>query len=189
MPRQVEGVDRTRRGKRLVVEQPVVEVAAEAVDQDDRRAAFAPCEIADLPPVDLHRLGGGAAVLVIVFGRHEVGLEVGDEGVDVGVGNALIGDDAEQAADRQHVAFLGDAAPEHAGVRRLDRAGDLLGLDIDDLIARRERIAFAHKPSGDLPLLHGEAPFGHANGADAFAHLLDSMTAFTAFCTAAALGM
>ena len=142
-----------------------------------------------MPPRDLHGLGGGSAVLVVVLGRHEVGLKVGDEGVDIGVGDALVRDDAEQAADRQHVALLGDAAAERARVRRLDRAGDLLGLDVDDLIARRDRIALIHKPSGHLPLLHGEAPFGHANGADAFAHLLDSITAFTAFCTAAASGM
>ena len=189
MPRQVEGVDRPLGGERVVVEEPIVEVAAEAVDEDDRRAAFALRQIADVPPGDLDRLGGRAAVLVVVLGRHEVGQEIRDEGVDVAVGDALVGDDAEQAADRQHVALLRHMAAQHAGVRRLDRAGDLLGLDVDDLIARRKRIALADQPAGDLALLHGEAPFGHANGADGVAHLLDSMTAFTARCTASASGM
>ena len=122
MPRQVEGMDHPLGGQRLVVEQPVVEVAAEAVDQDDRRAAFAPREVADRAPGDFHRLGRWAAVLVVVLGRHEVRLKVGDEGVDIGIGDAHVGDDAEQAADRKHVALLGDAAPQHACIRRLDRA-------------------------------------------------------------------
>ena len=124
MPRQVEGVDHALGGERFVVEQPVVEVAAEAVDQDDRRAAFAPREITNRAPRDLHGLGRRSAVLIVVLGRHEVGQKVADKRIDVGIGDALVGDDAEQAAHRQHVALLGDATPQHTGVGCLDRAGD-----------------------------------------------------------------
>ena len=41
VPRQIERVNRALGGERLVVEQPIVEIAAEAVHQDHRHTVFA----------------------------------------------------------------------------------------------------------------------------------------------------
>ena len=189
MARQVERVDRARLGQGVVIEQPVVQIAAEAVDQQHVLRTLPLDQVADARAVDLDALGRGAAILVVVLGGHEIGLEIGDEGVDLGVGDGRVGDNAEQPGDRQDIALRGDAPAQHAARGRFRRAGDFLGLDIDQLGAGRDRRALVDQPAGDLALLHGETPFRHCDDLDALAHLPYPATSRTAAPICSALGM
>src|SRR5438093_1354207 len=59
-----------------------------------------------------------------------------------------------------------------AGVGGLDRAVDLVGLDVHQLGADGDVVAVGHEPRDHLPLLHRQAPLGHDDGRDAlFSHL------------------
>jgi hypothetical protein len=74
--RQVERVHRPVGRQRLGVEQPVVEVAAEAVQEHERLAALSLPHEPQRPRADRDRLGLRARVL-LGLARDERGLEVG----------------------------------------------------------------------------------------------------------------
>lgn len=105
-----------------------------------------------------------------------------------GVGHAGVGNDAEQAAHRQHVLFAGGLAAQHAGDGRLDGPGDLLAFHLDDFLALLDGVTHLLEPAVDLPLLHGKAPLGHGDRVN-FRHYLYSLVLCTAAMIFAALGM
>ena len=107
--REVERVHLALARQRLGVEEPVVEVAAEAVQEHERLAALALAQEADAVR-DLRRWTG----VLLGLARHERGLELGHEGVDLGVGDRRVGDHAEQSADRDDLAVGRHPAAEHA---------------------------------------------------------------------------
>ena len=136
MPRQVEGVDGALFRQILLVEDPDVDVAAEAVEQNDRGAfALADLEVLDRTPAHLYLLGFWAGGLLRRLLRVEVGLELLDVGVYVLVGDVGRGDDPEDAAHGDDVPLFGDPAPQDPGSRGLDGVVDLLALDLHDLVA------------------------------------------------------
>ena len=79
-------------------------------------------------------------------------------------------EDPEERLHRQQVALLRDQAPEQPPVGRLERARDLLRLDLDDLVADRDLVPFGHQPAHHRPLLHGEAPLRHHDRRDRSRH-------------------
>ena len=125
-----------------------------------------PCaQVAQSPPADLGRGGRGLGLLAASPGTKR-GLELGDEGVDLGVGHRRVGDHAEQAADRDDVADARHPAAQHARRRGLDHAVDLLGLDLGDLVADGDLRALVDEPVDEPALGHRQAPLGHAELVD-----------------------
>ena len=124
-------------------EQPVVKIAAEAVDQDDRPSLVigARLKIADRPSAHFHHARLGGCRLGFPWSCSELGAELFDEGVNLGVWNRRIGDDGDQRADRQILLLLRDMPAQDAGGRAFISIGDLGRLDVGDLLADRDRNA------------------------------------------------
>src|SRR6201984_3862152 len=112
-------------------EYPIVFVAAEAVDEQDRISGFAPPEIADVPAVNRHnfrsyrrliffRCAGNTATLKIIYKR-----------LDFGLRNLAFRDDAKQRSHWHAIAFLYYLALQQSAVGRLDDAGDLIAFYLD----------------------------------------------------------
>ncbi len=161
MTGKVERVDRPPgAGQGLRVEQPGRQVASEAVDEHDGLAAVAVAQVAQHAVSRRHGLRGRSGVLVAL--RHEARLELGDEGVDLLLRRGGVGEHAEQPSDRYDVADLGDMAAQHPGRRRLDRAVDLVRLDLGDLVADGDLGALRDEPRDQRALLHDEAELRHA---------------------------
>ena len=96
-----------------------------------------------------------------VLARHERGLELGHERVDLLVGVRRVGDHAQQPADRDHLAHPADPAAQDALRRRLHRAGDLLGLHLRELLARPSTSApSSTSQSSSLPSVMDRPHFG-----------------------------
>ena len=74
---QIEGIHFPVGGQGFVVEQPVVEIAAETVDQHHRLTALAALQVAQLVAIDLDLLGGRPLVFRVALGGLEAGLEIG----------------------------------------------------------------------------------------------------------------
>lgn len=132
----IHRVDGTVCGKGLLVEDKDVDVAAVAGDHDERRCRrvlVAQLQELYLPPADLDRLWGGAALTL--FLRDEVLLKLLDEGVYLVIRYIGSGDHAKQTPDREDVALVRDATAQDAGGRGFDGVVDLLGLHLDDFIA------------------------------------------------------
>ena len=122
MPGQVEREHRAPLGEAVEVEAPVLGVAAEAVQEDQHVVALAYGEHAQRARRRLDRLGARAAGVLLGLARHERGLELLDERVDLGVRDLGRRDHAEQAAHRHDVADRRDAPAQNAGRGRLDGA-------------------------------------------------------------------
>ena len=67
----------------------------------------------------------------------------------------------DRSADRDAFVYVDDESPDHTGPRRLQLAGDLVGVDLTHRGALREFVAHRDQPFGDLARLHGQAPLGH----------------------------
>jgi hypothetical protein len=135
--RQVERVGSGLLRHGLLVEEPVVEVAAVAVEEDHRVARGVPdLQEAQATAVDLDVLGLGA-----LRRRHrgelllEPLLEVGDVGVDPGVRDRVVGDDAQERPHGHGLARPHQRPAQLAGGRALEDVRDLRGLDVHDLLA------------------------------------------------------
>ncbi|MOA01873.1 hypothetical protein D3C78_1212990 [compost metagenome] len=190
MARQVEGDHPAIRRQRLVVEQPVVQVAAEAVHQHQRRAAFATVEVADAAAIQLDLLRRRAGCFPILATGNELGLEALDHRVDLRFAGFALDHHGEQRAHRQGFVLLADDASQGAGEGRLDAAGDLVGLHVHHRFAFLDGIALPLQPVVDPPLGHRQAPLGHGQGMDlAHATFLPSTAFSTAASIFAALGM
>jgi hypothetical protein len=161
---QVEDQHPAPLGQFVGVEQPVVEVAPEAVEEHQRvagRLVGGPLQVAEAAAADLDRPGRRLGLAALLLG-HEAGLEGGHEGVHVGVGDRGVGQHPDQPPDRDDGADLGHPAAQHPGRRRLHRPVDLLRLDLEQLGALGHLLAHLDQPVGDLALAHGKAPLGHA---------------------------
>jgi hypothetical protein len=161
--------ERARLGQRGRGEEPVVEVAAEAVQEQHRVAALALAQVPQRARADLDRLGLGACVLV-ALARHERRLELGHEGVDVGVRRLGVRHHREQPADRDRLAGRRDLPAQHAGHRALHGAVELVGLDLGHLVADGDLGPLVDQPRDEAALGHGQSPLGHAQLLDVGAH-------------------
>ena len=192
---QVEGVDRVGLGQIRLVEQPGVEVAAEAVDQDDRRGLATPGSFTGAPIVEPPARGLDDLRLARGFRRRrgrgdgESRLEARHEGVDLGRLGRPGGDHAEQGADRHGLA-LGHQAPAQDAARgALQGVGDLGRLDVDDLVADPEARALLDVPVDHHALVHGEAPLGHGDRLQLDGHAPYPTTSRTAASILSGFGM
>jgi hypothetical protein len=190
VPGQVERVDAVARGHRLLQEQPGVAVAAVAVDEQHHVAVLAGPDVADLPPADLGRLDGGAAGRLVGHAGvdHRACLRHG--GVEVAVAHAGRGDQRDRAADGHVLTHVRDDPAHGAAAGRLQRAGDLVGLDVREVVAGAHVVTLGHDPGGDLAELHRQAPLRHRHGDDPLVgHRAHSATVLTAFTMRCASGM
>ena len=87
-------------------------------------------------------------------------------GLALGGAAGAIRDLAEQRADRDGLAILGDDLAEHAGGRRRHFDGDLVGLQFDQRLVDRHGVAGLLEPAADGGLGHG---FAERRNAD-FSH-------------------
>ena len=78
-------------------------------------------------------------------------------------GNRAVIDLSEQRADGNGLAVLGGDLAEHAGGRRRDFDGDLVGLELDQGLVHRHGIAGLLEPAADRGLGHGLAERRNAN--------------------------
>src|SRR5918995_3861473 len=129
---QVEGVNgASRLGEGLLVEDPDVYVAAEAVQKDKGRTFALPdLQVLYVPAADLDRLRFGTAGLRRRLFGVEALQELLDERIYLLVGDVRRRDHAEQRAHGQNLPLPGDAAAKDALGGRLDGVIDLLALDL-----------------------------------------------------------
>ena len=167
MARQVQGVDGGRFGERIDIEQPVVQIAAKPVDEQDRSALARPFGVPDAADRKVRELVGGTRLLLVLDRGH---LERRDIGLDVRIRHGRRRKHTEQRAYRVDLAGHADTLAQEAAVGSLHDIGDLVGLDIHDFVTSRDLDAFLHVPCGKGALLHREAPFRHEDRGDLIAH-------------------
>ena len=146
--------------------------------------------VADLAPADVGRLELGAPAGVVGHARvdHRARLEHG--GVEGVVADLRRGDQRDRAADRHVLTDPGDDAAHRPGVGGLQRAGDLLRLDVRQVVADLHLVPLRDGPRGDLAELHRQAPLRHRHGDDPVIGQRDHpVTVLTAFTTRCASGM
>src|SRR5690348_16125232 len=108
MAGQIEGVGWSVLGDIALIECPAEIVPAEAMDENDWRAGLgSSLHVADAPVFDVDDLRRGPAALAFLRCL-EVGKEVGDEGLDIGIACRGICDDAEERADRHRLSLADD---------------------------------------------------------------------------------
>ena len=186
---QVESVDGAIRSESLVIEKPVVEVAAETVNQNRRIAALTPPEIAQGPALDFNSLGRRAGRFLVGLRGHETCLESSDKSVDVRAGDRGVSDQPQQSCNGHRLAHLRHM-PQDARFGNLETAGDFLRFYFHDLNAGAYLCPLLDEPSGDLALRHREPPFGHSHFMDGRgAHALYAMSSRTVVATLPELGM
>jgi hypothetical protein len=160
------------------------------VDEQHHVAVLAGPGIADLPPADLGGLDGGAAGGLVGHAGLDHRACLGHGGVEGIVADAGGSYQRDRAADRHVLADPGHDAPQGAGVGRLQRPGDLLGLDVREVVADAHLVALGRDPDGDLAELHRQAPLRHRHGDDPLVgHRVHSATVLTAFAMRWASGM
>src|SRR5918997_3406962 len=157
---QVQGIDGVLRGQGFLVEDPDVDVAPEAVEQNERLSlALADHEVLDALAAGLDDLGFRSG-LSLFLGDERL-LKLLDVGVYLLVGDVGRGDHAQKSADRDLIALLGYPPAQDARRRGFDGVVDLLALDLDDLVAFIELRSLFDEPLDNRPLGHREAPLGH----------------------------
>ena len=83
------------------------------MDEDHGGARGLPqLEIAEAPAADLDELGLRALATGLGRGRGEARLELGDEGVDLGVRDRGVGDDGQQRSHRHRLALAHQPPPQ-----------------------------------------------------------------------------
>ena len=163
MPRQVDRIRRTGLGENSLVEHPAQPVASESVDEENGDALrFALPDELDAAPASFQDLVSGARILACGL-EIKVLEKILHVGVDVAVRNPCGRQHAEKRSDRDRLTVLDDDAPKRPGRGRLMAAGNLGGLDLDDLVARGNVVANIRLPRDNRALLHRQAPFGHQN--------------------------
>ena len=73
------------------------------------------------------------------------------------------GDDPQQALNRDELVTAGDLPAQHACLRGLHSAGDLICFHVQQLVAGLYRTAFLDLPVDHPAFGHGQAPFGHGD--------------------------
>ena len=154
---------------------PAVEVRAETVNEDDRRACAArePQAVEPRARADRRRRRGRRSARALVGlirpGRRIVGrlwlrrrrrrrqqrAQLAGERLQVGIEGLVLADDpGDDCADRQPVASLGAQAAQHAARRRLDLSRGLVGLDLEQRLAFAHALAFGGEPAVELAHRH-----------------------------------
>ena len=162
--RQIRRNDGAVGDQRRLIEQPVVEVTAKAVQQDGGLVGGSLPQVVDRQFANLDRLGLVAALFGARFLGYEALLELSNEGIDLRVGYLFAGEHAQQRAHRQGIAGDGHGPAQRAGVGHLDGAGNLLRFDQHHLGAGLHGV----RPSRDKPVAHyalghAQAPLGHGD--------------------------
>ncbi len=158
---QFHRMDRTVRRQGFLHEHPACRVRAEAVQQHQRNPVARPgTDHAQRQTARIDHPFAQAA-----FGNLGRRCHFG-HGVKFGLGRPGIGDQRDRGATWRGLPRLHQDAPQDAFGLRLDHVGDLLGLDLDELVARGHSLAFSLQPQGNLALGHRHAPFGHGHGVD-----------------------
>ncbi len=167
MPRKIKRIGGVALGESFLIEHPVIEIAAIAMNKNDGRS---PC-LTDLQETQT----GAAGIDGFGFGTGVAGgrvpIEIVIEFLDVSLDRRLIDrgrcDNAEQRPHRHGRAGFDHDLPERAGDRAFIDIGDLGGLDVHDVLAGFDLGARFDKPRRDHALLHRETPFRHDNRLDA----------------------
>src|SRR5262245_1010023 len=109
VPGQVESHHRALLAQRIDIEEPVVEIAPEAVDEQHCPRGVALPSIAnpDTPDIDELVSRRGRALFLLRLDRHHV---AGHESVDVRIGHLGRGHDAQQSLDGESLAGRSDPA-------------------------------------------------------------------------------
>lgn len=146
--------------QRRVIEQPVLEVASEAVHQHDFIPVAAVNQVSDAATSDLDELRLMGLGPFARFRRHVFGLEFRDGRVDVCVRNRRVRDDAEQRTDGQRIAFARDLAAQEAAHRGFDTVGDPCRPSSKSRIVRtrRSRDGASHSRNVIFALGDGRSP-------------------------------
>src|SRR5262249_5512365 len=132
MTGQVKGIDRRLLRQRVDVEQPIVEIAAEAMDQDNGCFPFAPS--GEAHPAE-RQIGKQVPRPGLLFlGRGGGGGVASDESIDLGIGHLVVRQYPEKRLYRIDRAGFSDDPAQRARVPGLDDASDLLGLDVEKLV-------------------------------------------------------
>ena len=166
MTGKIERIDGGILSQRIDIEEPIVEIAAEAVDQNDTVIARSTLGVANaaIGQIDELVFRPCLAFPALLGNRRHIG---GDIVIDLLLGDALIRNDPEERLHRVNDAGLADPPAQRAGIARLDAAGDLIRLDFEDRLADIDTPARLDEPTGELALLHRQAPFGHDDRNDA----------------------
>lgn len=191
---QVDRVDGRAGRQRFLHEEPGVLVAAVTVYEQHGLLCGAEGRVGDRAAVHLHCPEGGSGDLVDRSGvqflpRSARGL------LDQILRHVGRSDQRDRAADGDVLVRLGDDPPHDPRPRRLQRPGDLVGVDVGQVVALGHLVALGHEPGGDLATLHRQAPLGHGDlrdgvfGAHRIRHFFQSMVFLTALATFCASGM
>src|SRR3954467_7451520 len=177
---QIDGMNGSIDRQLQLIEHPAVEVAAEAMDQNERHCVSR----SGGQDIDQMAARGDRAwqwTLARLFGRSSRRHALSrDEIVDLVVGYPGIGNDAEKRADRDGDALF-DQLPSHDTRRWCAHdIGDLGGLDLEQILAGLDRLTVGGQPADELAFSHRHAPPWHGNGMNALAHHQSSMTFLTA---------
>ena len=134
------------------------------MDEQDHVAVFASSRVADLPPANVGRLELGAADGIVrdACVDHRAGLR--DGRIEIVVGDVRRGDQRDRAADRHVLTDPRDDAAHRPGVGRLQRARDLLRLDVREVIADLDVISLRDDPAVILPSCIDKPHFGIVTG-------------------------
>ena len=85
---------------------------------------------------------------------------------DLVLGGVGLGEDRDGARHRRVPAGLGHDRAQHPVLVGLQGAGDLVGLDLGEVLAVGDPVADLHQPLGDLAVGHRQAPLGHHHRPD-----------------------
>src|ERR1035441_4109675 len=134
------------------VEQPVVDIAAKAVNQDDWHPVRGPAPGVAYPQaVDINEIEfrGGALVLLLGLWR-DPGRNVA---VDVGIADVCFRHYPEERLDRQYLALRCNLSSQSPRIRRLNLVRDLVRLNFKNRHADGDLRSFLHQPcdQGALP--------------------------------------
>jgi hypothetical protein len=160
VPGKVERVDGVVGCQGGSGEQPVVEIATEAVDEHDGLAALALTQVSQRPGCHLDSLRRSGGVLP-GFAGNEGRLELRHEGINVRIRHIRLRDHAEEPADGNQLTGRGNASVQDPGDRALHGTVELVGLDFGHLIADSDDDALIDQPFDQAALRHRQAPLGH----------------------------
>ena len=167
-------------GRQLAkVEQPVVQITAKTMDQEHCLVTVTLTCVTQFLTVQLKPLIGRLGAVFVGFRRYEIGIELSDKSIDVRVRGVSLGQHPQQSAYRQHLIRFGYPPAQNTGVSGFDSTSDFIGLDVQELLARTDGLAFFGNPFADPAFAHRQAPFRHYNRANRSVSHWFSSTSFS----------
>ena len=164
--RQIQGANPLRGRQGRLVEEPVVEIAAETVEQHQGGAVTSVHhEVAPAPAAHFQGFRNWSAGFRCGCGRRRGILpQLGDESVEFSVGDRGLGDDPQRGPHRHGLTGVYKAPPQDSAAGRFVDRHYFFGLDVEDFVAGLYGLAFLHPPPRHQASGHGHAPFGHSDG-------------------------